>query len=356
MGIVGVGFGTTMYAPGLQSEGFDVVAICDDDVERAKVEADRLGAPLVFSSLDELLASGDVDAVTISTPLSVRLDSVLAALAAGKHVISEKPFALNATDAKLMADAATEAGLTAMVAHEFRFTSGRAWVKELIDDGFIGTPKLALVRLLRGPAQPLPDRPPAFDAANDSAIAGGGFLFRMGSHYVDALRHWFGEVAEVEGRLLTMSPERTSETGDVLADADDTFVFTLQFESGAVAEMVGARVAPFAHEFSISFFGSEGILVTPQTGINPPSHGVVLAARLGVDEAPVQMTVPARLEPIEDVRDDRLPPFRILAREFARGIAMGTSPSPSFIDGYRCMEVLDAVRESAATGRRVLLG
>jgi predicted dehydrogenase len=177
----------------------------------------------------------------------------------------------------------------------------------------------------------------------------------MGSHYVDALRHWLGEVIEVDGRLMTMTPERSSGDDIVLADADDTFFFTLRFACGAIAEMVGARSAPFASEFSVSFSGSEGMLVTPQSGINPPSHGIVLGARLGVDAAPTSLPVPARLEPIEDDRDDRLPPFRLFVREFRRGIDEGCSPAPNFYDAYRCMLVLDAVRESAATGGRVVL-
>jgi predicted dehydrogenase len=63
--------------------------------------------------------------------------------------------------------------------------------------------------------------------------------------------------------------------------------------------------------------------------------------------------MPERLQPFQDERDDRLMPFRLLVREFLRGIEEGTSPAPNFYDGFRCQQILDAVRESSATGRRV---
>jgi predicted dehydrogenase len=313
----------------------------------------RLGVGAVFTDYSDLLAMPGLDAVSISGPQGPHYELSMAALKAGKHVICEKPFALDARQGEEMANLAVETGLTAMIAHEFRFTSGRAFVKELIDDGYLGVPKFALIRLMRGPTEPLTE-PAEFVEENDSAAAGGGFLFRMGSHYVDALRHWFGEVVEVDGRLLSMAPERRQDGSPVDADADDTFFFTLRFANGVVAEMIGARSAPFASDFSISFHGSEGILITPQQGINPPSHGVVLGARLG-ETAIEPIPIPERFEPFQDDRDDRLFAFRLLVREFVRGIDEGISPHPNFTDGYRCMQVLDAVRQSSAIGRRIEL-
>ena len=75
-------------------------------------------------------------------------------------------------------------------------------------------------------------------------------------------------------------------------------------------------------------------------------------ARLG-DEGLQELPIPERLQPFADERDERLMPFRLLTREFLRGVAEGTSPAPSFYDGYRCQQVMDAVRESSASGRRV---
>jgi len=110
----------------------------------------------------------------------------------------------------------------------------------------------------------------------------------------------------------------------------------------------GAEVA------TIEIYGRDGTLVTPQSGVNPPAHGTLLGARLG-EEALAELPIPARLEPFADPRDDRLVPFRLLVREFLRGVDEGTSPSPNFYDGYRCQQVLDAVRESSRAGHTVAI-
>jgi predicted dehydrogenase len=353
IGVVGAEYGTLIHVPGFQSEGLDVVGLASADRERATAEAARLGIERVFFDYRELIEMPNLDAVSVTGLQGPHYEIAMAALRAGKHVFCEKPLAINSLQAKEMVDLATKSGLTAVVAHEFRFTSGWARMKELIDEGFLGQPKFAVVRLLRGPTEPLPLTAPAYLEDNDLAAAGGGFLFRMGSHYVDALRFWFGEVVEADGHLLTMSPERTRDGTVVLADADDTFFFTLRFESGMTAEMVGGRAAPFAADFSVSMFGTEGTIVAPQTGISPPSHGKIFGARLGEHAELERLEIPPRLESFQDDRDDRLFAFRLLVREFLRGIEEGSSPSPNFLDGYRCIQVLDAVRESAASGHRV---
>ena len=360
IGVIGVGFGATVHIPGLQSEGVDVVAVCARRQERAEDAATRFGVPRVYTDYEELLRQPDIDAVAIVTPVALHHEMTLAALRAGKHVLCEKPFALNTVQAREMVDAAQSTGLTTMIAHEFRFASGRMRAKELIDEGYVGDLRLVLLRLLLGgmgpaAARPAPDAPPpAYVAGRDSAAQGAGMLFGLGSHFIDGLRHWFGEVESVSAELTTFAPDRTSEGGIVKADADDTFQFTLHFASGGIAEMIASRSAPFGSAGSVEVYGSKGTLVMPQRGPNPPAHGVLLAARVG-EEKLTEQTIPERLQPFADVRDDRLMPFRLEVREFVRGIREGTSPAPNFVDGLRCQQVLDAVRESAATGRRVYI-
>lgn len=352
--VVGVGFGVQVHAPAFQSEGLEVVAVCSRRQARAAAAAEQLGVAGVFTDYDELLAMAGLDAVSITTPAALHHPMTIAALRAGKHVICEKPFARSAAEAREMADLAAALGLTGMVAHEFRFASGRMRVAELIEEGFVGRPTLATVRVLRGPTKRA-ESIPAYEEDGDSADAGGGFLFRMGSHFIDGLRHWLGEVRSVEARLLTVAPERMRDGAVVMSDADDSFLVMLEFASGAIAEVLGSRSMPFAAEADLMVAGTDGILLTPQRGMNPPAHGVVLGARLGVDAEPAPLEIPARLEPFTDDRDDRLMPFRLMTREFLRGIEEGTSPAPSFEDGFRCMQILDAVRTSSREGRRVAL-
>ena len=91
-----------------------------------------------------------------------------------------------------------------------------------------------------------------------------------------------------------------------------------------------------------------------QPGPNPLEDGVVVASR---DGAPLEsLATPVKYTPFTDARDHRLMAFRLLVREFARGIDQGISPSPNFSDGLRAQEILDAVRTSSKSGRTVNVG
>jgi predicted dehydrogenase len=280
----------------------------------------------------------------------------LEALRQGKHVICEKPFALNAKQAQEMSQAAERSGRTAMVAHEFRFASARMRVKELLDEGYVGQPRLAIVRVVLGglgrPGVAAPAGPQPYTPERDSAAQGAGFLFALGSHYLDGLRHWFGEIESVSGELNNFVPDRVRGETTIKADSDDTYLCNLRFRNGAIAQVIGTRAAHFGSGASIEVYGSEGALVTPQRGGNPPAHGTLLGARVG-EEKLQELPIPERLQPFVDDRDERLMPFRLMTREFLKGIETGTSPSPNFHDGLRCQQILDAVRESSATGRRI---
>lgn len=357
VGVAGVGFGAAVHIPGFQSEGVEVVAVCTRRRERAQEAAARFGIAHAFTDYAEMLAMGGLDAVSIVTPVPLHHEMALQALDAGKHVMCEKPFTTHEHLAREMWQKAESGGLTHAVAHEFRFASGRMYVKELIEEGYIGDLRMCLMRVVGGGFRPSnapapPAGPQPYNPDRDSLDRGGGMLWGLGSHYIDCLRHWFGEVESVSGELLNFTPDRASDSGIVLADADATFFATLRFVNGGYAQIIGTREAPFGSGATVEIYGSEGSLFTPQRGGNPPAHGVISGAKVGA-EKPEPIPVPERLQPFSDDRDDRLMPFRMQVREFVRGIETGTSPAPNFLDGYRCQQVLDALRESSRTGRRV---
>jgi predicted dehydrogenase len=146
------------------------------------------------------------------------------------------------------------------------------------------------------------------------------------------------------------------------AVTDDTFLFTLHFLGGGFAQMIGTLAAPFGPGASMEMYGSSGTLMTPSQqvswralsprGRNPPAGGRVLAGRVG-DARLMELPIPSGEAELAGERDVHLLPFRRLVREFVRGVEEGLSPSPSFYDGMRCQEILDAVRLSASTGQRV---
>jgi predicted dehydrogenase len=347
IGVIGVGFGTTVHVPAFVSEGLDVAAICSRRPERAEAAARELSIERWCTDWREIVEDERLDAVSIVTPTPMHFEIAMAAVKAGKHVMLEKPFTLTITEAAALAATAREAKVTAMVAHEFRFTSARARAKELIDEGYIGQLRLALLRLIRDPGSgPVPA---PYRGERDDFASGMGFIYSLGSHYIDCLRHLFGEVTSVSGELRTLAPERMHEGRIIEVDGDDTFFFRLEFASGGVAQMTASRQALFGEESTIEIFGSEGTLVTPQDGMNPPAHGRLFGARRG-DAALERIEIPTRLEPFTDDRDDRLMPFRLLTREFVRGIEEEISPAPNFDDGYACQQIISAVIESSRRG------
>lgn len=345
MGVVGVGFGTTVHIPAFQSEGIEVVAVCARRPERAQEAAERFGIEGVYSDYAEMLAHPGLDAVSIVTQAGLHHEMALAALDAGKHVLCEKPFAATLEQAQELAAKARASGRTAMIAHEFRYSPSRATIKELIDEGFIGEPRhisaslfLEFRRLVGAPPRPV-------------SPGSSGILGALGSHYIDCMRDWFGDITSVSGSVHGQPPEGAS-----LADANNGFAFEAAFANGAWGTMACSFAAPFGPGARVQVYGSEGSLQTTQRGPNPDVDGVVLGARNDDHEALVEMPIPERLRPIEDDRDDRLAAFRVLTQRFMQGVEQGTSPAPNFDDGLACQRVLAAVQESSVSGKRVAVG
>ena len=352
VGIIGVGFGAQVHVPGFRSEGWEVVAICSRNREKAEKAATDSGIAGIHTDPFELIRRDDIDAVAIITPPRAHHELSIAALDAGKHVLCEKPFAIDVRQAVEMRDTAAKSGLTAMVAHEFRHTPQRAYIRQLVSDGYIGKFQLCTIELFLDRYATAVPRPLSWMANNAD---GGGLLGALGSHYIDGLRDWFGEVATVSGRLAGLRPDVVdTATGKIVqAESDDTFLFTLTFRSGGIATMIASFAATPSRGTRIAVMGDAGTLLAEQPGPNPPEDGIVIASRNG---APLKaLETPERYTPFKDPRDHRLMAFRLLVRDFTAGVERHASPAPNFTDGLRCQEVIDAVRKSSESGRTIAL-
>jgi len=348
IGIIGVGFGAQVHVPGFRSEGWEVAAICSRSRDKAQKAAAEAGIPDAYTDPMDVMRRDDLAAVSIITPPGAHHALSIAALRAGKHVLCEKPFALDAGQAREMLGAAEQSRRTAMVAHEFRHTPQRAYIKQLLDEGYIGKFQLCTIELFLDRYVSREPRPFTWMARKSD---GGGLLGALGSHYIDGLRYWFGDVASVSGRLATLRPDLVDPaTGKkVEAETDDTFSFTLTFKNGGMATMIASFATTPTRGAKIVVMGDDGTLIAEQPGPNPLENGVVVASRNG---APLQaLKTPPQYTPFTDARDHRLMAFRLLARDFTTGVEQGTSPAPNFTDGLRCQEVLDAVCESSESGR-----
>jgi len=344
--VIGAGFGAAVHIPALKYlDGVDIVAIVSRRVDRAQAAADRHGIPEASTDWRDIINHPKVDAVVIATPPYLHHQMAIAALEAGKHVLCEKPMARNLAEARDMVKLASGARIVAMINHEFRYLPIRMRVKELIDEGYLGEPQSVAMNVFRSTLADPNDRPFGWLMEQDKA---GGMLGASGSHYIDSLRWWLGEIHEVAGSTATMVKRRRLPDSSGLAsvDADDNFAFLLKFASGALGSVHFCATAPINAGEEITISGSEGMLIIQ-------GDGELFGARrrdLGLRELPI----PDRLNP-------RLPEFShyltrptiLLMQDWVHAIRTGDwgANAPSFADGAKAQEIIDSVIRSEAQGR-----
>jgi predicted dehydrogenase len=203
--IVGTGFGKSVQIPGFRAcANAEIYAICASTLEKAQAVQQELGIPHAFTSYRAMLKLPELDLVSIVTPPHLHKSMSVAALRAGKHVLCEKPTAMNLQEARAMWKRAKESKLVALIDHELRMNPARRKIKELIEAKFIGQLRhvqIALAGSFRA------DASRHWDWWSDKR-RGGGILGAIGSHQIDLLRWWFGEVKTAGGRIETFVKER----------------------------------------------------------------------------------------------------------------------------------------------------
>lgn len=342
--VVGTGFGARVHVPALRNAGFDVVALVGRDAARTERRAQRLGVPNACATLADALALPEADAVTIATPPDTHAALAIEVCDAGRHVICEKPFALDRHEARRMLDAAVRAGVTHLVGHEFRWAPDRAVVARALRDGLIGEPRMfSLVQYVPLVAGPSATSMPRWWYDADR---GGGWLGASGSHVADQIRTWLGEVESVSAVLPAV---RAS-----VEAAEDSFVVRTTMVNGAhgVLQQSAASWTPDVAGCAI-VAGTMGTIEVRGTAVWLSDE----AGRRAL-EVPVDLALPPAPAALQDPRERftslELGPYTRLCEALRSGIEGATRepavPVPTFADGLAEMCVLDAVRLSAASG------
>ena len=264
--VIGTGFGEAVHLPALQQVSeFRIMAVCSRRAERAHSAAQNFGATIATTDYRELVERSDIDAVIIATPPYLHHAMTMTALGAGKHVLCEKPMAKTVAEARDMLKMAERSNVVAMINHEFRFLPARAYAKELIESGYIGAPYSASMSFYRSSLNN--PRGVAFTWLMEQDKAG-GMLGAIGSHHIDTMRWWLGDIRAASGALATMVRKRRAgdSTQMLNVDADDNFAVVLQFENGSIGTIHYSATA--AHEPSdlIVVSGAEGTLVLTSDG------------------------------------------------------------------------------------------
>jgi len=336
IGIIGTGWGARVQVPAFREAGLDVVAIAGS--RRNKTQ--RVAKELEVAAHDEwtsLVASPDVDLVSVVTPPSEHVKMALAALAQGKHVICEKPTALDAAEAEqLVAEARKHPDLVTIIDHEMRFVPAMRAMRERI--GELGVIRYAEVRYA-SPSRG--DRTREWNWWSDAA-RGGGIWGAVGSHYVDALRYLGMEIVAAQAQLVTTIKERPFGTAMREVTSDYFAAVHLQLSGGAVAAMTLSAVSAGPDEpTTLTVHGengamrfmSEELLVALQGEPFTRAAGGELGERRGNS-------------PGGEFGSGTFYLGRALKAALDDGDRDALAPAATFDDGLAQQRVLDAARES----------
>lgn len=344
--VIGTGFGSDVHIPALAHvDHTELVAVCSRRQERASAVAARWNIPTASTDWRDVINDPGVDAVIIATPPYMHHQMVITAIEAGKHVLCEKPLARNLAETRDMAKLAQSANVVAMVNHQYRYLPIRMRVKELIEEGYIGTPHALSMIVFNSTLADPEGRRFGWLMESDKA---GGMLRASGSHYIDTIRWWLGDIDAVAGATSTMVKRRRlpNSTSTATVDADDNFAFLLRFASGALGSVHFSSTAPTDAGESVTITGSEGMLIVE-------GDGELFGARKR-DLSLRELAIPERLMPkLPEFSNFLTRPTIMLIRDWVKAIQEGDGAkfSPSFADGAKVQEIIDGVSRSGDQGR-----
>lgn len=339
--VVGTGFGCRIHVPALRAAGFEVAGLVGTNADKTAGRAQECGVPEAFVDLDAAIQKTGARAVTIASPPHTHAELALKAIAHGCHVLCEKPMANSLAEAESMLQAAEQAGVTHLIGHQFRWSPERATVTRALQNDMIGEPRfLTLVSYLPLLADP-EKHMPAWWFDSD---AGGGWLGAHGSHLIDQVRSWLGEFDSVSASLPMVS-RRT-------AVAEDSYVVKFRLVNGVegiLQQTAGAWGGPAD---MVRVAGTEGSLWID-------GGGVFLANRDGSQNLPVpdDLLIPAPAAGQDNTHMNPGPFIRLceVLRAGVEGCELpAIIPPPTFYDGLVGMQVMAAIRESAAGGGKLV--
>jgi predicted dehydrogenase len=329
VGIVGCGYQGRLMAQAMTQTSTLRLVACADPVTRAAAEAAGLARQAeVYPSADALLAQSDVDAIILATPHHVLQPIALAAMDAGKHVLAEKPIAMNEREAATIEETAARAGICYMAGYSLRFFVAQKYVYDLLAAGTIGEIQAVTAGMGTGPLGDWFAEPEM----------GGGALLYLGSHLLDEVL-WFvhDDPVEVYADVRVRADIQT----------DETSAFQIRFAGGAFAQCLVTQAVEGWFD-SVNIYGRDGRI------------GLACSDWLQYEISVLSKTNPAYAQPTTICPSLRGDPIMLMLvpelEEFAAAIREKRQPAITATDGRLVLKVLDAVVESGRTGRPVSVG
>ena len=370
--VIGTGFIGTVHVEALRRIGVSVRGVLGSSPERGEARAAALGVPLAYPSLDDLLADPAVHVVHVTSPNDLHVSQAKSILAAGKHVVCEKPLAMTAAESAELVDLAAQSGLVNATNFNIRYYPLNQHAHELVADGGVGDVRLVTGRYFQDWLllesdwnwRLQPDRGGALRAVGD-----------IGSHWLDLMTFVTGQrVSAVMAELTTFMPTRHEPTGPVETFAterssdsvprdiatEDAASILLRFEGGArgavsISQISAGRKNSLQYEID----GSEGAWAWDSEQPDQAWHGHRDRANEILIRNPALMGPAGQAAAalpgghVEGFFDTFCAHFRAIYADAVAGTPSVQPGYPTFADGHDEMLVGEAIARSAREGRWV---
>jgi predicted dehydrogenase len=338
VGLVGSQFISTIHAEALRHvPQAEVRAVMSPTKGHARDFAAKHHIPHHFDHLDALLARDDIDLVVVGAPNFAHCDITVRAAQAGKHVVVEKPFALNLAEADRMMEACERAGVKLMYAEELCFTPKYVRLKQLLDDGVLGRPVL----LKQSEKHDGPHAAHFWDVDR----SGGGVTMDMGCHAIQFFR-WLNRNNPVKSVYAQMNTSVHAEK----TRGEDNAILILEFDNGVVALAEESWTKLGGMDDRAEIHGSEGVAYADVL----QGNSIQTYSQKGVGYAVEKAgnTVGWSYVMYEEIWNYGFPQE---FQHFVDCVLHDRQPLVSGADGKAVLEILFAAYESAGTGRKILL-
>ena len=346
VGVIGAGMiGRRAHLPGYREAGAQIVAVADLVGKRAAQAAEDFGATSWYEDYRELLSDSTIDAVSVCTPNHLHKEVTIAALRAGKHVLCEKPMAMNTGEALAMREAAKEIGKLLVVGFQNRFRPDVQRLKQFVDAGDLGAVYYARTGFVRRRGTP-------FGWFTVKEESGGGPMIDLGVHVIDLTRYLMGNPRAVSVSAAAYQKfghyQIPDHQGWCSADVTDGFRCGDEFD-----------VEDLAAAF-IRFENGSTMVVEVSWAANIKQEGNIYAYLYGESAG-------ARLNPLElygmhhgVIADTQVPvkdknAHFELVRHFVHCVETGEPSLNTPEQGVEIQQIIDAVYESARIGHSVEL-
>ena len=347
VGVIGIGSISDMHIQAYKKNTqVDLIAFCDLSEERLKEKGEKYDVENLYTNYEELLANDSIDAVSICTWNDSHAKIAIKALEAGKHVLVEKPLSMTVEEAKAVESAVEKTGKILQVGFVRRHADNAHVLKRFIDDGELGEIYYAKASILRRLGNP-------GGWFSDISKSGGGPLIDLGVHMIDISWYLMGRPKPVSvsgnaykklgnrGHIENLSFYKAADYDPAHNDVEDLSNALIRFENGASLYVdVSFSLHLKQEETKAQLFGEKGgAEIEPGLSIVTEKHNTILNVTPQMDH----------------LGFDFIKAFTNEINHFVECVKDGKETIAPVSDGVEIMRILNAVYESAETGKEVYL-